>query len=59
MIIKNVKFSYVDSKYKLGPYVEFFAELEVPSADYECIVGIIRKAHPEYEQVKLMSYSRK
>ncbi len=58
MIIKNVKFSYVDSKYKFGPYFEFLAELEVPSTDYDCIVSVIQEAHPEYEQVELMSFSR-
>ncbi len=58
MIIKNVKFSYVESKYKLGPYVEFLAELEVPSTDYGCIVSVIEKSHPEYEQVEIMSFNK-
>ncbi len=56
MKIKNVKFSYVESKYKLGPYVEFLAELEVPSTDYSCIVSVIEESHPEYEQVEIMSF---
>jgi len=59
MIIKNVKYSFVDRKYKLGPYVDFFAELEVPSLDYDSIVKVIQDANPEYEQVELMSYTRK
>ena len=59
MTIKDVKFSYIDRKYKLGPYVEFISELEVPSADYVCIVSIIQEAHPECEQIRLLSYSRK
>jgi len=59
MIIKNVKYSFVDRKYKLGPYVDFFAELEVPSLDYDNIVKVIQDAYPEYEQVELMSYTRK
>jgi hypothetical protein len=59
MIIKNVKYSFVDRKYKLGPYVDFFAELEVPSLDYDSIVKVIQDAYPEYEQVELMSYTRK
>ena len=59
MIIKNVKYSFVDMKYKLGPYVDFFAELEVPSLDYDSIVKVIQDANPEYEQVELMSYTRK
>jgi hypothetical protein len=59
MIIKNVKYSFVDRKYKLGPYVDFFDELEVPSLDYDSIVKVIQDAYPEYEQVELMSYTRK
>lgn len=59
MIIKDVKYSFVDRKYKLGPYVDFFAELEVPSLDYDSIVKVIQDAYPEYEQVELMSYTRK
>jgi hypothetical protein len=59
MIIKEVKYSYIDRKYKLGPYVEFISELEVPSADYDCIVNVIQKAHPECEQIRLLRYSRK
>lgn len=59
MIIKNVKYSFVDRKYKLGPYVDFFAELEVPSLDYDSIVKVIQDAYPDYEQVELMSYTRK
>ena len=38
MKIKNVKFSYCDRKFGLGPYLEWFAELEVPSSDYDSIV---------------------
>ena len=59
MIIMNVKYSYIVRKYKLGPYVDFFSELEVPSTDYDCIVSVIQKAHPEYEHIKLMNFSRK
>ena len=59
MIIKDVKFSFVDREYKLGPYVEFFAELEVPSLDYDSIVNVIQEAHPEYEQVRLLSLTEK
>ncbi len=58
MKIKNVKFSYVESKYKLGPYVEFLAELEVPSTDYSYIVSVIEGTHPEYEQVEIMSFNK-
>ena len=39
--------------------VDFFAELEVPSLDYDSIVKVIQDAYPEYEQVELMSYTRK
>lgn len=59
MIIKDVKYSYIVRKYKLGPYVDFFSELEVPSTDYDSIVNVIQKARPKYEQIKLMCFTRK
>jgi hypothetical protein len=59
MIIKNVRFSYIVSMYHLGPYIDFIPELEVSSLDYDNIVNAILKAHPEYEQIKIMCYSRK
>ena len=57
-IIKNIKFSYLDKKYKFGPYIEFISELEVPSLKYEDIVTAIHMAHPEFEDVKVMSFSK-
>ena len=51
MVIYNVKYSYVDRKYKLGPYIDFYAELKVPSIDYDSIVSVIQKKNPEYEDV--------
>jgi hypothetical protein len=57
-IIKNIKFSYFDKKYKFGPNIEFISELEVPSLKYEDIVTAIQMAHPEFEDVKVMSFSK-
>ena len=57
-IIKNIKFSYFDKKYKLGPYIDFIAEMEVPTLEYEDIVTAIHMAHPEFEDVKVMSFSK-
>lgn len=59
MTIKNVKYSYAVKKYHVGPYIDFIPELEVSSLDYDNIVNAIQKAHPEYEQIKIMCYSRK
>ena len=59
MIIKNVKYSYAVKRYHVGPYIDFIPELEVSSLDYDNIVNAIQKAHPEYEQIKIMCYSRK
>ena len=59
MLIKDVKFSYVDRKYKLGPYIDFIGELDVPSTEYDNIVRVIQDEHPEYEQVKVMSFIKK
>ena len=59
MKIKNVKFSYCERKYGLGPYIDFIGELEVPSTEYDNIVRVIQDEHPEYEQVKVMSFIKK
>ena len=59
MIIKNVKFSYAVKTYHVGPYVDFISELEVPSLDYDCIVNAIMEVRHKYEQIELMSYSKK
>jgi uncharacterized short protein YbdD (DUF466 family) len=56
MKIKNVKFSYSDRKFGLGPYLEWFAELEVSASDYDSIVNAIQLKHPEYKDVKVMSF---
>ena len=56
MIIKNVKFTFIDSKYKSGPYLDFMDILEVPAADYDDIVQEILKSHPEYDNIKVMSF---
>lgn len=58
MKIKNVKFSYCDRKFGLGPYLEWFAELEVPASDYDSIVNVIQLKHPEYKDVRIMSFSK-
>ena len=59
MKIKNVKFSYCDRTFGLGPYLEWLAELEVPSSDYDSIVNEIQLKHPEYKDVRIMSFSKK
>ena len=56
MKIKNVKFTFIDSKYESGPYLEFLDFLEVPSVDYDDIVQEILKSHPEYDNIKVMSF---
>ncbi len=58
MKIKNVKFSYCDRKFGLGPYLEWFAELEVPSSDYDSIVNEIQLKHPEFKDIRIMSFSK-
>ena len=56
MKIKNIKFTFIDSKYESGPYLEFLDFLEVPSVDYDDIVQEIQKSHPEYNTIKIMSF---
>jgi len=59
MTIYNVKYSYTDRKYKLGPYIDFYAKLTVPSIDYDSIVEVIQKKNPEYADVKVMSFNQR
>ncbi len=58
MKIRNVKYSYQDAKYQLGPYLDFYAELEVKSCDYEVIVNTIQKLHSDITAVKVLSFKR-
>ena len=51
-------YSYTDKKYGLGPYIDFYIELEVQSTDYDSIVDVIQKQHPDYSDVKVMSFSK-
>ena len=58
MKVKEVKFSYVDGKYNLGPYIDFISELEVVSCDYNNIIEAIQKKFLEYKEIKVMSFKR-
>ena len=59
MKIKNVKFSYCDRKFGLSQYLEWYDVLEVPDIDYDSIVNVIQLNHPEYKDVKVMSFNKK
>ena len=54
--IKEVRFSYFDKTYNLGPYMEFIAEMEVPSTDFEMIVHKIEEMYPGYDNINIMSF---
>ena len=56
MIIKEIKFSYVDRKYKTGPFIDFFGELEVPNLEYDVIIKVIQQKRPEYGDINVMSF---
>ena len=58
MIIKEVEFSYIEPKFKMGPYIEFIGELDVPSLQYDDIVKVIEESNPNYVDVKLMSFMK-
>ena len=58
MIIKEVKFSYIEPKYRMGPYIEFIGELDVPSLEYDDIVKAIEASDSNYVEVRLMSYRK-
>ena len=54
MKIKEVKYTYTDREYGME-YMEFDAELEVKSTDYDLIVEAIQRKHPDYREIKIMS----
>ena len=58
MIIKEVKFSYIEPKYRMGPYIEFISELDVPTLEYDDIVKAIEDSNPNYVDVRLMSFRK-
>ncbi len=58
MIIKNVKYSYQDVRYQLGPYIDFYAELNVSSTEYEDVVKAIQRLNPNITEVKVLSFKR-
>ena len=58
MIIKEIKFSYVDRKYKTGPFIDFFGELEVPNLENDVIIKVIQQKRPEYGDINVMSFKR-
>lgn len=59
MIITEVEFSYIEPKYRLGPYIEFISELDVPRLEYDDIVKAIEESNPNYVDVRLMSFRKK
>lgn len=58
MKIKNIRFTYIDCKYGLGPFVDFVGELEVPSIEYDDVVGVLKEKYPEFDNIKVMSFNR-
>ena len=58
MMAKDIKYSFYDSKYQLGPFVEFEAELEIPSYDYDDVVKALKKKYPMLDDIKVMSFKR-
>jgi len=58
MKIKDVKYSYLDKRYGLGPYIDFCGELEVERADYDSIVSSLEKVRPGCEDITIMSFTK-
>jgi len=58
MTIKDIKYTYIDGKYQLGPFVDFLAELEVPSFEYDDVVEVLKKKFPKLSDIKVMSFKR-
>ena len=55
LVVRNVKYSYKDGKYNLT-CVDFISELEAPFMDYDAIVAAIKEMHPDYTEIKVMSF---
>ena len=51
MQIKNVKFSYVDVKYGIGPYVEWCDQLTVVNTNYNQVIMALQKKYPEFKDI--------
>lgn len=58
MIIKDIKYTFVDSQFGLGPYIDFVPELEVESYSYDHIVNAIQALRPDCTDIQLLSYTR-
>ena len=58
MKIKNVKFSYVDGKYGIGPYVEWCAQLTVVNTNYNQVIMALQKKYQEFKDIKVLSFSQ-
>ena len=58
MTAKDIKYSFYDSKYQMGPFVDFEAELEVPSFEYDDVVEALKKKYPKLSDIKVMSFKR-
>ena len=58
MIIQEIKFTYVDKKYNTEPFIDFFAELEVPTLEYDAIIKVIQQKRLEYGDINVMSFKR-
>lgn len=58
MVIRKIKFSYVDRKTKMGPYIDFITQLTVADTNYDTIVAAITKMRKDIEIVQLISISK-
>ena len=58
MMIKKISFTYIYCKYQLVPFVDFVDELEVPSFEYDDVVGVLKEKYPEFDNIKVMSFNR-
>ena len=58
MVIRKIKFSYVDRKTKIGPYIDFITQLTVADTNYDTIVAAITKMRKDIEIVQLISISK-
>ena len=55
--IKNIKFSFLDAKYDIEA-IDIQPVVNVVQPDYENVLQAIRKLHPDYRDIRIISYTK-
>ena len=55
--IKNIKFSFLDAKYDIEA-IDIQPVVNVVQPDYENVLQTIQKLHPDYRDIRIISYTK-